>query len=173
MRSQTKKAAGLESGGSREEALFDAGFHGASAIESLTHSEAEALYYEWSEWVRDNQHPPEGAWANWLILAGRGFGKTRVGAEMVRRWVKNFRLVNLIGATADDARDIMIEGESGILAICPRQERPRYLPSKMGLCLQTGNACQSLRTPSHVHTHRHFVLNGDRQERRWIDLEIG
>ena len=108
-------------------------FHGVAGIESLSSGEAEALLYEWSEWMRDNQRPPEGEWANWLILAGRGFGKTRVGAEMVRHWVKDFRFVNLIGATAADARDIMIEGESGILAICPRQERPRYLPSKRRL----------------------------------------
>jgi len=70
---------------------------------------------------------------NWLILAGRGFGKTRIGAEMVRRWVQDFPLVNLIGATAADARDIMIERESGILAICPRHERPLYVPSKRRL----------------------------------------
>ena len=83
--------------------------------------------------MRDNQRPPEGDWATWLILAGRGFGKTRVGSETVRRWVQDFPFVNLIGATSDDARDIMIEGESGILAICPRHERPRYLPSKRRL----------------------------------------
>lgn len=52
---------------------------------------------------------------------------------MVRAWVREFRLVNLIGATADDARDIMIEGESGILAICARHERPLYVPSKRRL----------------------------------------
>src|ERR1700693_5530275 len=128
-----RKAAGVESDGSREEASFDSVFQGTAGIKSLTNSEAEALQYAWSEWVRDNQRPPEGGWANWLILAGRGFGKTRVGAEMVRGWVKDFRFVNLIGATADDARDIMIEGESGILAICPPLERPRYLPSKRRL----------------------------------------
>jgi predicted phage terminase large subunit-like protein len=104
-----------------------------AAIERLSRSEAEALQYDWNEWARDNQRAPGGEWATWLILAGRGFGKTRVGAEMVRSWVKDFPFVNLIGATADDARDIMIEGESGILAICPGQERPRYLPSKRRL----------------------------------------
>lgn len=52
---------------------------------------------------------------------------------MVREWAKHYRLVNIIGATADDARDIMIEGESGILAICPDHERPHYMPSKRRL----------------------------------------
>jgi predicted phage terminase large subunit-like protein len=104
-----------------------------AAIERLTGLEAEALQYDWNEWARDSQRRPEGEWANWLILAGRGFGKTRTGAETVRHWVGDFPFVNLIGATADDARDIMIEGESGLLAICPRYERPRYLPSKRRL----------------------------------------
>jgi len=134
--------AGVESGGSREEASFASVLQGAAAIESLSSSEAEALLYTWSEWVRDNQRPPEGDWATWLILAGRGFGKTRVGSETVRRWVQDFPFVNLIGATADDARDIMIEGESGILAICPQQERPAYLPSKR--CLEWPNGARSL-----------------------------
>ena len=104
-----------------------------AALASLSEADAEALRFEWSWWARANQLAPEGAWVNWVILAGRGFGKTRIGAEMVRRWVRKFPLVNLIGATAADARDIMIEGESGILALCPRQERPLYVPSKRRL----------------------------------------
>ena len=59
-------------------------------------------------------------------MAGRGWGKTRTGGEAVREWVKTNEYVNLIGATLDDARDIMVEGESGILAICPDSERPIY-----------------------------------------------
>jgi len=67
-------------------------------------------------------------------MAGRGFGKTRCGAEWVRDQIRRgFSLVNLIGATADDARDIMVEGESGILAICPTEERPEYIASKRQL----------------------------------------
>lgn len=62
----------------------------------------------------------------WLILAGRGFGKTRTGAEWVRASIKSYELVNVIAPTADDARDIMVEGESGILAICSNEERPTY-----------------------------------------------
>lgn len=99
----------------------------------LTRSEVEALYYDWSFWARDKQRLPESDYFIWLILAGRGFGKTRTGAETVREWVKENRYVNLIGATADDARDIMIEGESGILAVCPTTERPVYVASKRRL----------------------------------------
>jgi len=91
------------------------------------------LRYEWDKVARAEQLTPGGAWSYWLILAGRGFGKTRTGAEWVRQEVKRHNYVNLVGATADDARDIMIEGESGILAVCPRSERPRYIPSKRKL----------------------------------------
>lgn len=102
-------------------------------IGSLTPEQLNSLLYDWSFWARDKQLPPPGDWRYWLILAGRGFGKTRTGAEWVRQQVKKYTLVNLIGATADDARDIMIEGESGILAICPDHERPDYRPSKRRL----------------------------------------
>jgi hypothetical protein len=110
--------------------LLPAGPRLPAVIGSLSSFESEAILYDWNFWARNAQGEPAGAWSSWLILAGRGFGKTRLGAETVRRWSKDFALVNLIGATADDARDIMIEGESGILAVCPPQERPRYLPSK-------------------------------------------
>src|SRR4051812_20947168 len=68
-------------------------------------------------------------WGTWGILAGRRVRKSRAGAEWVRQSVKQFPLVNIIAATADDARDIMVEGQSGILAICPANERPEYKPS--------------------------------------------
>jgi phage terminase large subunit-like protein len=98
-----------------------------------TKRQAEFARYDWSKHARPNQVIPETDWRFWLILAGRGFGKTRTGAETVRRWVKKYPLVNLIGATASDARDIMIEGESGILAITPKSERPAYVGSKSRL----------------------------------------
>lgn len=96
------------------------------------------LKYDWTFWAREKQELPETDFFVWLILAGRGFGKTRTGAETVRQWVKTNKYVNLIGATADDARDIMIEGESGILAICPDHERPEYRRASRKLIWQNG-----------------------------------
>lgn len=93
----------------------------------------DELLHAWWYWARPEQLPPPGSWRIWLVMAGRGFGKTRTGAEWVRERIKTFPFTNIIGATADDARDIMIEGESGILAICPPHERPVYLPSKRRL----------------------------------------
>lgn len=107
-------------------------------IASLTEAEANALLWDWEFWARPNQLTPPGDWYIWLIMAGRGYGKTRTGAEQVRSWVKDFPLVNLIGATADDARDIMIEGESGILRICPDSERPLYKKGERKLVWPNG-----------------------------------
>ena len=96
------------------------------------------LAHDWLSVARPNQVPPDclpdgSPWRFWLILAGRGFGKTRAGAEWVRERVKKVDRVNLIAATADDARDIMVEGESGILAICCPDERPNYKKSERKL----------------------------------------
>lgn len=103
-------------------------------LSSLSDDEARFLVYDWRFWARPEQRPPSGDWRVWLVMAGRGFGKTRTGAEWVRELVRRgVSLVNLIGATADDARDIMVEGESGILAICPPEERPEYIASKRQL----------------------------------------
>lgn len=95
--------------------------------------ELAALEYDWRFWARPDQLAPPGNWRTWLVMAGRGYGKTRVGAEWTRMSARDYPLVNIIGATADDARDIMIEGESGILAVCPPDERPRYVGSKRRL----------------------------------------
>ena len=107
-------------------------------LNRLNSAEQERLRYVWPFWRRPNQTPPAGNWRIWLILAGRGFGKTRTGAEMVRQWVRNYQYVNMIGATTDDARDIMIEGESGILAICPKDERPTYVRNAAKLAWPNG-----------------------------------
>jgi phage terminase large subunit-like protein len=110
-----------------------------SALASLTHEEREYIAYSWRFTARSAQLLPDGDWTYWLIKAGRGYGKTRTGAETVREWVaRGERYVNLIGATADDARDIMVQGESGILAICPRHERPEYRPSQRKLIWPNG-----------------------------------
>lgn len=104
----------------------------AAVLDSLPASDIEALSYDWSSWRRDSQKDPPGDWRYWLVLAGRGFGKSRTGAEWVRARANSglFRNINIIGATVDDARDIMVTGESGILSVCPKSERPVYLPSK-------------------------------------------
>jgi phage terminase large subunit-like protein len=99
-----------------------------SILNELSDEDTLQLLYDWPLWARPEQLQPAGRWRYWVIKTGRGWGKSRTGAETVRQWAHSgdYQYVNLIGATADDARDIMVEGESGILAICPPDERPEF-----------------------------------------------
>lgn len=101
-------------------------------LDDLSDADAADLLHDWRYWARPDQLPPSGDWRTWLILAGRGWGKTRTGAEWVRAEVEANRRgrLALIGATAADVRDVMIEGESGILACSRPTFRPTYEPSK-------------------------------------------
>ncbi len=96
--------------------------------------------YTWSCWARDNQLAPQTNWATWMIQAGRGFGKTRSGAE----WVIEQALLDqeahiaLIGRTAADVRDVMVGGKSGILACSPPWFSPVYNPSKRRITWPNG-----------------------------------
>ena len=101
-------------------------------LADLTEEQALELLYDWQFWARPEQLAPEGEWLIWLILTGRGWGKTRTGAEWVRDRVEQqgARRIALVGATAADVRDTMIEGPSGLLACCPPHNMPQYEPSK-------------------------------------------
>lgn len=94
----------------------------------------------WEETARPDQLPPQGDWSTWLILTGRGWGKTRTAAETVRRAVEEWghRRIAIIGPTADDIRDVMIEGESGLLSVFPESSRPNYEPSKKRVTFSNG-----------------------------------
>lgn len=89
-----------------------------------------AVASNWRKIARPAQIAPAGDWRVWLIQAGRGWGKTRTGAEWVREQVESGkRRIALIGPTAADCRDVMVEGDSGILSVCT-SNRPNYEPSK-------------------------------------------
>ena len=82
-------------------------------------------YFDWNSWAHDKQLPPEGDWTTWLLLGGRGAGKTRAGAEWVRSLAaRRIGPIALVGETMTEAMSIMVRGESGILAITPENERP-------------------------------------------------
>lgn len=107
---------------------------------SLSDEEAAALLYTWEVWARPNQLEPEGDWTTWLILAGRGFGKTRTGSETIIKWVRSGTCsrIALVAEDSADARDVMVEGESGILACSPPDFIPKYEPSKRRLTWPNG-----------------------------------
>lgn len=92
--------------------------------------------------ARDKQRIPPGDWDTWAIIAGRGFGKTRTGAETVRIWSDQVPRIHIIGRTATDMRETMIEGPSGILAVHPDNNRPKYEPSKLRITWPNGARAQ-------------------------------
>lgn len=132
-------------------------------LSELSDEECVALLFDWPLWARPSQLPPVGDWRIWLVLSGRGFGKTRLGAEWVRDQVRRFEHVNLIGPTAADYRDVMIEGESGILAVCPPGERPSWYPSRRLIEWPNGakTLCFSAEDPEQ--------LRGPQHQRLWCD----
>ena len=109
-------------------------------LASLSNEEALALLSSWRFWARPKQIAPEGDWTNWLILAGRGFGKTRAIAEWVIEKARAMPKSRgaLVGRIASDVRDILVEGESGILACAPPDFMPTWMPSKRRLIFPNG-----------------------------------
>jgi len=103
----------------------------AEALDGLSDSQLEELNFDWRWCGRPDQILPVGDWLFWLVLAGRGWGKTRTGAEAVRDWANNpLERILMIAPTAADVREVMIEGPSGLLSCYPQGERPTYNPSR-------------------------------------------
>ena len=128
-------------------------------LRRLTPEEAAEKYSDWRFWARDDQLPPLGDWRVWLILAGRGFGKTRAGAEWVRAFAEATpgARIALVAASLHEARQVMVEGESGLLAVAPTWMRPDYESSLRRLTWPNGAVAtlfsaaepESLRGPEH------------------------
>ena len=96
---------------------------------------------EWSLWARPKQIAPPGDWRIWLILAGRGFGKTLAINQWALAQAKAMPKSRgaLVAATEADARDVLVEGESGILNVAPPDFRPKFEPSKRRLTFPNGS----------------------------------
>lgn len=107
----------------------------------LSPEELERLTYLWPFWRRPNQARPDGMgdrYRVWFLKAGRGFGKTKTGAETTREMIEVESRIALVAPTAADVRDVMIEGESGLLSVFPRTQRPLYEPSKRRVTFHNG-----------------------------------
>jgi phage terminase large subunit-like protein len=126
------------------------------ALDDFSARELARLLNDWEFIARRDQWPPDLAanglpWRVWLILGGRGAGKTRAGAE----WVKGLALrreqfclrpigrIALIGETAADVRDVMIEGVSGLLAVHGKRDRPRWESSRRRIVWDSGAVAQA------------------------------
>lgn len=111
-------------------------------VDTMTDEEVIKAYYHWPFWARPNQLAPEGDWTIWLLMAGRGFGKSRSGAEWVIQKARDLpgSYGALISMDAGSARDVMLEGESGILACSPPDFMPNYEPSKRRITWPNGSS---------------------------------
>lgn len=139
-------------------------------VSRLTLAEAErldqAIRYRWSAWARPKQLPPaNNDWDILGLVAGKGGGKTRPGAEFIREGAENnpgIRMA-LVGRTARDTRDTMVLGESGILAISPPWFRPEYKPSKVVVVWPNG-------AEAHMYSaDKPDQLRGPMHHRAWGD----
>ena len=120
-------------------------------LEGLSAAEMEKVLAAWDIWARLDQLPPQTPWTTWAVIGGRGAGKTRAGAE----WVRGVALglpgfsdtpaerIALIGGTAWDAREVIVEGVSGILAVHGNADRPRWESSRGRLLWANGAIAQT------------------------------
>ena len=153
----------------------------------MSQNERNSFDYLWDYTARTNQLPPPGDWRIWMILAGRGFGKTRSGAEWVRMIADSdpAARIALVSSSLAEARAVMVEGESGLLAICRPDHRPKFEPSLNRLRFRNGAQAQlfsaaepeGLRGPQHSHAWCDEIgkwpLAHERATRCWDNLLLG
>lgn len=108
-------------------------------LASLPPGELEEVRTDWSLWARPAQREPVGDWFIWLLQTGRGWGKTKTLAEWVRYRVETgARWIGFVGPSASHVRDVMVEGEAGILSVFPPHQQPLYEASKRRVTFHTG-----------------------------------
>lgn len=134
-------------------------------MSSLSQTAKAELKWDWKFWARPNQVAPPGDWNTWLVLAGRGFGKTRMGAE----WIREKAHANpgcriaLVAETAADARDVMIKGDSGLLNCDPTLSEDDWSPT---------NRCLTWPNGSKAYTYNGTTpdqLRGPQHHFAWVD----
>lgn len=140
-------------------------------LDALSDGELIALPYIFELWALDHQIPPEGDWRAWVVMGGRGAGKTRAGAEWVRAQVEGSRPLDagrcnrlaLVGETIDQVRDVMVFGESGILACSPPDRRPEWQATRKRLVWPNGATAQAFSA------HDPEGLRGPQFDGAWVD----
>ncbi|WP_339822936.1 terminase family protein [uncultured Parasphingorhabdus sp.] len=154
---------------------------------SLNRRQQQDVLYHWNFWARPEQRPPAGDWSIWLIMAGRGFGKTRAGAEWVRQIAEcdGSARFALVSANYAETRTVMVEGESGLLSIAPPKQRPNWEPSLKRLTWENGAQAhlysaaepEGLRGPQHSHSWcdeiAKWLNNAGQAEAAWDNLKMG
>jgi phage terminase large subunit-like protein len=155
--------------------------------EELDQTQKNDFDYLWDYVARQNQLAPPGDWRVWMIMAGRGFGKTRAGAEWVRMIADSNpdARIALVSSSLAEARAVMVEGESGLLAICRPGHKPQFEPSLHRIRFENGAQAQlfsaaepeALRGPQHSHAWCDEIgkwpLANERAARCWDNLMLG
>ena len=136
----------------------------SALVASLDRQERNKSPFMWEYWGRPEQLPPPGDWRIWMVMAGRGFGKTRAGAEWVRMTADQHpgARIALASASLAEVRAVMVEGESGLRGVFPPDERPVFEPSLHRVRFANGAQAQlfsaaepeTLRGPQHSHALR-------------------
>lgn len=152
-------------------------------LAGLDAAAAERLAHEWAWTARPEQMAPPGDWSIWLMMAGRGFGKTRAGAEWVRGVAEQDgkARIALVGASLHEARSVMVEGESGLLAIAPWWNRPAFAPAMRRLIWPNGAMAtlfgaadpEALRGPQFSHGWADEIAKWPHGEAAWDNLMMG
>ena len=140
-------------------------------LNSLSDGALMALPYLFEFWALPHQLPPDGDWRTWVIMGGRGAGKTRAGSEWVRAEVEGGTplaagragRMALVGETFDQVRDVMIFGDSGIIACAPPDRRPQWEASKRRLVWPNGAIAQAFSA------HEPEALRGPQFDAAWVD----
>lgn len=152
--------------------LASAGPHEVDAfLGGLSENALMALPWLFEFWALSHQLPPEGCWKTWVIMGGRGAGKTRAGSEWVRRMVEGptaaapgkCHRVALVGETFDQVREVMVFGESGILACSPPDRRPVWEAGRKRLVWANGA------TATVYSAHEPEALRGPQFDAAWAD----
>ncbi|QPQ56087.1 DNA-packaging protein [Allosphingosinicella flava] len=152
-------------------------------VTRLTEPQKRTLNEHWPAWAHDGQIEPPGTWRTWLLMAGRGFGKTRAGAEWVCALARDHgdARIALVGGTAEDVRKVMIEGQSGVLAVAGTGERPRWesangrlvFPSGAEAAIYSGGAPEKLRGPEHHFAWCDELAKWRFPDQAWSNLQLG
>lgn len=153
-------------------------------IKGLSDKECEALIYDWQFWARPEQLQPKIAFTVWMLISGRGYGKTRTGSEFVLERIRSgvAKYIGLIGRSKADVRDIMIEiGESSLLKCSPPWFMPKYQPSKRRIVwpngavamVYSGDEPDQLRGPQHDTVWVDELAKFQYPEETWDNIEMG
>ncbi len=163
----------------------------ARLFADLPEADLDRLAFDWRFWARPKQKPPAGDWFCWLVVAGRGFGKTRMGAEWVRSLVEGPTpltappgapaRIALVADTESDGRDVMVEGESGLRRCAWPGFQPVYQASRRRLVWPNGAIGQlySAMEPDQLRGPQHHAAWGDeiakwsRGVETWSNLQFG